>query len=129
MSQSPTLHYAWVVALVTGLVLLAAAGVRTAPQVLIKPLEAEFGWDRASISLAVAASIIWFGLGAPLSGTLVGRFGLPRRRCSASWPPASRWTSLGCIGSAPQRRNAKTQRKARPASLHLCAFAANVLHV
>ena len=77
MSQSPrSLHYAWVVAFVTGLVLLAAAGVRTAPQVLIKPLEGEFGWLRGDISLAVAVSILWFGLGAPLSGTLVGRFGL-----------------------------------------------------
>ena len=61
---------------VTGVVLLAAAGVRTAPQVLIQPLEAEFGWMRADISLAVAVSILWFGLGVPISGTLVGRFGL-----------------------------------------------------
>ncbi|MGQ0601526.1 MAG: MFS transporter [Anaerolineales bacterium] len=76
ITQSPNFHYAWVVALVTGLVLLATAGVRTAPQILIKPLEAEFGWSRASISLAVAVSILWFGLGAPLSGTLVRRFGL-----------------------------------------------------
>jgi sugar phosphate permease len=76
LAKSRHLHYAWIVASVTGLVLLAAAGVRTAPQVLIKPLEAEFGWLRADISLAVAVSILWFGLGAPLSGTLVGRFGL-----------------------------------------------------
>jgi MFS family permease len=76
IAKSRNLHYAWTVASVTGLVLLAAAGVRTAPQVLIKPLEAEFGWLRADISLAVAVSILWFGLGAPLSGTLVGRFGL-----------------------------------------------------
>ena len=75
-SSRRSLPYAWVVAFVTGLVLLAAAGVRTAPQVLIKPLEAEFGWRRADISLAVAVSILWFGLGAPLSGTLVARFGL-----------------------------------------------------
>jgi sugar phosphate permease len=76
MGTARKLHYAWIVAFFTGLVLLAAAGVRTAPQVLIKPLEAEFGWRRADISLAVAVSILWFGLGAPLSGTLVGRFGL-----------------------------------------------------
>jgi sugar phosphate permease len=76
MANSRNPHYAWIVASVTGLVLLAAAGVRTAPQVLIKPLEAEFGWLRADISLAVAVSILWFGMGAPLSGTLVGRFGL-----------------------------------------------------
>ena len=45
---------------------------------LIKPLEAEFGWDRASISLAIAVSILAFGLGAPLSGGLIDRFG-PKR--------------------------------------------------
>jgi sugar phosphate permease len=72
------LHYAWVVAAVTFVVLLISAGVRTAATVLINPLEAEFGWSRADISLAVSVSILWFGLGAPLSGMLVDRFG-PRR--------------------------------------------------
>ena len=71
-------HYAWVVALVTFGVLLVSAGVRTASTVLINPLESEFGWSRASISLAAGVSILWFGLGAPLSGLLVERFG-PRR--------------------------------------------------
>jgi MFS family permease len=68
-------HYAWVVVALTWVVLLASAGVRAAPGVLIKPLEAEFGWDRASISFAVAVSILTFGLGGPLSGSLVDRFG------------------------------------------------------
>ncbi|CAN5200136.1 MFS transporter [soil metagenome] len=72
------LHYAWVVVTVTFLALLAAQAVRTAPGVIIKPLEAEFGWDRAAISLAVAVSLIAFGLGGPLGGTLVERLG-PRR--------------------------------------------------
>src|SRR5205085_7522675 len=58
--------------------LLVAAGVRTAPAVFIKPFEAEFGWNRASISLAVAVSLLMYGLGGPLGGTLVDRFG-PRR--------------------------------------------------
>lgn len=71
-------HYAWVVALVTFGVLLVSAGVRTASTVLINPLEDEFGWSRASISLAAGVSILWFGLGAPLSGMLVERLG-PRR--------------------------------------------------
>jgi MFS family permease len=66
------------VVVVTFLVLLVAAGVRAAPGVLIKPLEAEFGWDRGSISLAIAVSILAYGLGAPLSGGLIDRFG-PRR--------------------------------------------------
>jgi sugar phosphate permease len=72
------LHYAWIVAGVTFAALLVTAGVRAAPGVLIKPLEAEFGWDRASISLAVAVSLIAFGLGGPLGGGLADRFG-PRR--------------------------------------------------
>jgi MFS family permease len=71
-------HYAWIIAAITFLVLLAAAGVRTAPAVLITPLGKEFGWSRASISFAVAVSLIWFGLGGPLAGTLIDRFG-PRR--------------------------------------------------
>src|SRR6266511_2035160 len=72
------LHYAWVVAAVTFLALLMAAAVRSAPGVIIKPLETEFGWDRASISLAVSVSLITFGLGGPVGGTILDRFG-PRR--------------------------------------------------
>ncbi|MCC7161563.1 MAG: MFS transporter [Anaerolineae bacterium] len=72
------IHYAYIVAAVTFLALLASAGVRTAPAVIIRPLEAEFGWSRSAISLAVAVSLIWFGLGAPLGGMLVEKHG-PKR--------------------------------------------------
>src|SRR5207245_589039 len=72
------LHYAWVVTAVTFLALLAASSVRAAPGVFIVPLEQEFGWDRAVISLAVSISLITFGLGGPIGGTLVDRIG-PRR--------------------------------------------------
>src|ERR671936_3188157 len=71
-------HYAWVVSAVTFVALLVAAGVRTAPGVFIKPFEDEFGWSRASISLAVAVSLLAYGLGGPLGGSLVDRFG-PRK--------------------------------------------------
>jgi sugar phosphate permease len=70
--------YALIVGVLTFVVLLISAGVRAAPGLLIKPLEADFGWDRGSISLAVAVSILAYGLGAPLGGGLVDRFG-PRR--------------------------------------------------
>lgn len=72
------LHYGWIVVIVTFVALLVSAGVRTAPSVIIKPLEADFGWSRADISLAVAVSLFAFGFGAPIGGTLVDRFG-PRR--------------------------------------------------
>jgi sugar phosphate permease len=68
-------HYAWLIVVITFIVMLFAAGVRTIPGILIKPLEAEFGWDRSSISFAVAISLFVFGLGAPIAGTLIDRFG------------------------------------------------------
>ncbi len=44
-------HYAWVVAAVTWITLLAAAGFRSTPSTLIVPLQNEFGWSRATISV------------------------------------------------------------------------------
>jgi MFS family permease len=71
-------HYAWIVVAITFLALLVTSSVRAVPGVLITPLEREYGWDRATISAAIAVSILTFGLGGPLSGTLVNRFG-PRK--------------------------------------------------
>src|SRR2546428_61030 len=71
-------HYAWVVVVVTFLSLLAAQAVRAAPGVILTSLEGEFGWSRATISFAVALSILMFGLGGPVGGSLIDRFG-PRR--------------------------------------------------
>jgi len=72
------LHYGWIIVVITFLSLMISSGIRTAPGVLIKPLEAQFHWTRADISLAVAISLFAYGLGAPLGGMLVDRFG-PRR--------------------------------------------------
>ncbi len=71
-------HYGWIIVVVTFLALLSTAGVRNAAAVFIKPFEAEFGWDRGSISLAIAVSLFAFGFGGPLGGGLIDRFG-PRR--------------------------------------------------
>lgn len=72
------LHYAWIVVAVTFFVLLVVAGVRTIPSVVIKPLEAEFGWNRSTISSAASISLIFYAIGGPFAGALVGRYG-PRR--------------------------------------------------
>ncbi len=71
-------HYAWVVAAATFLVLLTAAGVRSMPGVLMVPLQAEFGWSRAVISFAVAVNIFLYGLAGPFSAAVLERFGLRR---------------------------------------------------
>jgi sugar phosphate permease len=71
-------HYAWVVAGVTFLVLLSTAGVRSAPGVLIVPLEREFGWSRATISAAVSVNLILYGLIGPFAAALMDRLGVRR---------------------------------------------------
>src|SRR5256714_1031928 len=68
-------HYAWIVVVVTFLALLAAQAVRAAPGVIITSLESEFGWSRTEISFAISLSIFTFGIGGPLGGTLIDRYG------------------------------------------------------
>jgi len=68
-------HYAWVVVAVTFATILVGAGIRYAPGVLIVPLENEFGWSRASISLAVSIGLFVFGLSGPVGGALMDRYG------------------------------------------------------
>jgi len=77
------LYYGWIVAAVTFLVLLAAAGVRSTPGVLIIPLEKEFGWTRAMVSLAVSINLLLYGLLGPFAAALMDRFGVRRVTLSA----------------------------------------------
>lgn len=68
-------HYAWVVLGATVLVLLTASGVRSSFGVFIKPLEAEFGWARTSLSAVAALSLFLYGAVGPLVGRLADRWG------------------------------------------------------
>ena len=70
------LHPAWVVAGVALLALIGAAGMRSAPGVLIQPLHQEFGWSTGMISLAVSVNLLFFGLTAPFSAALMERLGI-----------------------------------------------------
>lgn len=76
--MKPKVHYAWIVAGATFLVLLIAAGIRSTPSLLMVPLEAEFGWSRILISTAVAINILLFGLIGPFAAGLMDRIGLRR---------------------------------------------------
>lgn len=71
-------HYAWVIVGVTFVILIAAAGVRSVPSVLIVPLEEEFGWSRATISLAVSINLLLFGALGPFAASLMDRVGMRR---------------------------------------------------
>ncbi len=72
------LHYAWVVAAVTFAVMVVGAGVRASPGVLIVPLEQEFGWTKATISISIAVTIFLYGLCGPFAVAIFERFGLAR---------------------------------------------------
>src|SRR5438552_9286800 len=72
------LHYAWIIAAVTFVVVLLTAGVRSAPSVLIVPLEEEFHWSRATISFAVGVNLLLYGLIGPFAASLMDRFGVRR---------------------------------------------------
>ena len=51
------IHYGWVVAFTTFLVMLATAGAMGSAGVLIQPLEKEFGWSTEQISSASSEQI------------------------------------------------------------------------
>lgn len=83
-------HYAWLILVIVFFVTLTGGGIRSASSVLIQPFEMEFGWSRVVISSVIGLNLLLSGLGSPLAGWLIDRFG-PRR--------ISIWT-LCIIGSA-----------------------------
>lgn len=72
------IHPAWTVAFVALIALIGAAGFRAAPGVLMVPLEEEFGWTTADLSLAVSINLLLYGLVAPFAAALMQRFGIRR---------------------------------------------------
>jgi len=72
------IHYAWIVAATTFVVMLGAAGVRSVPGVLIVPLEGEFAWTRAELSLAVSINLFLYGLCGPFAAAVMERIGMRR---------------------------------------------------
>src|SRR5207253_11052607 len=70
------IHNAWVIAAVTFIALMGAAGFRSTPGILIVPLEHEFGWNRAVISVAVSINLILFALTGAFAAALMDSSGL-----------------------------------------------------
>jgi predicted MFS family arabinose efflux permease len=68
-------HYAWVVLGATTLILLAGSGVRSSFGVFIKPMEAEFGWDRVALSIVASLSLFLYGAMGPIVGRLADHWG------------------------------------------------------
>jgi sugar phosphate permease len=71
-------YYGWLIVALSFFANLTIAGIRSAPSVLIHPLEAEFGWTRTEVASAASLNLLLLGLFAPLGGWLIDRVG-PRK--------------------------------------------------
>lgn len=72
------IHPAWWVAVAAFLTIIGAAGFRSTPGVLMKPLHHEFGWPMGVIGSAVSVNLVLFGLTSPFSAALMERLGIKR---------------------------------------------------
>ena len=75
-SIKPKFFYGWVVVGVTIAVSLLAAGICSAPGVMLVPMQVDTTWGRDTISFAVSLGIFIFGFGSPLAGWLITKFGI-----------------------------------------------------
>lgn len=83
MATRTSFHYGWIAAGVTFLTLLAAAGARATPGVIMLPLGNEFQWSRATVSSIVSINIFLYGLIGPFAAAIYQRFGLRRSMVAA----------------------------------------------
>ena len=70
------IHWAWVVAAVSFIAILGAAGFRSVPGVMMNPLHHEFGFSHGVVGLAMSVNMTLFGLTAPFAAALMDRFGI-----------------------------------------------------
>jgi MFS family permease len=75
--------YRWYILAASFLILVIDGGVRFSFGVLIKPLVAEFSWERGAITLAYTLNMLVFACCQPLAGKLLDRFG-PKRLFTVS---------------------------------------------
>ncbi len=82
-TEKRKLHYGWIAAGVTFITLLAAAGARATPGVIILPFGNEFQWSRAKVSSIISINIFLYGLIGPFAAALYQQFGLRRTMLAA----------------------------------------------
>ena len=100
MTNTRRFHPAWIAAAVTFFTLVATAGFRSAPSVLIVPLEEAFGWGRDQISLAISVNVLLYGLTAPFAAALMERFTV-RKVVMGALPTVSTGAFLTTFVNAP----------------------------
>ena len=69
------IHYGWVMAAITFLVMFSTAASMSMPAVMLVPVQGQFGWSTASISGALALRLLLFGLMGPFAAAILLRYG------------------------------------------------------
>ncbi|SCB22680.1 MFS transporter [Cupriavidus alkaliphilus] len=77
------IHYAWLIAALTFLVMLTTSAALGLPGAFLQPLSREMGWNTDQISSILAFRFALFGLMAPFSALLMDRFGVRNVVCAA----------------------------------------------
>lgn len=77
-ASQPGRYYGWLVVAASFVVVLLSTGIQGSFGNFLKPMSAEFGWDRSTASLPAAIAIFMNGLFQPFVGRLIDRYG-PRR--------------------------------------------------
>ncbi|SOY64014.1 transporter, Major facilitator superfamily MFS_1 [Cupriavidus taiwanensis] len=77
------IHYAWLIAALTFLVMLTTSAALGLPGAFLQPLTREMGWNTDQISSILAFRFALFGLMAPFSALLMDRFGVRNVVCAA----------------------------------------------
>src|SRR5215207_6719070 len=72
------MFYGWVMVAIAFAVILIGAGTRAAPGALLLPIQSDTGWTVGQITIAGAAGLLLLGLGGPVSGWMIDRFGIRR---------------------------------------------------
>ncbi|HYZ63539.1 MAG TPA: MFS transporter, partial [Acetobacteraceae bacterium] len=72
------IHYGWVMAGITFLVMLSTSAAFGVPGVMLLPIRDEFGWNVSSISGALALRLLLYGLMGPFAAAVVLRYGFRR---------------------------------------------------
>ena len=78
-----SIHYAWVVAAIAFLTMLASAAALGLPGAFLQPLNREFGWSTEQMSSALAVRFALYGLLGPFAAILMNWYGLRRMICIA----------------------------------------------
>ena len=84
---------------ITFLTLLTTAGAMSTPGVLLEPLQREFGWSAATISVALSVRMAVFGLMAPFAAALMLRFGLRSMMTTAAIMVACGMAATATVGA------------------------------